>query len=111
MVEEDELAGVHRARERDRVRDARVPEAAPLAVLGLRVLGVVDERADLGRERVAGQPARLRLLRLEAEVGLVVGDVGDRAVGVVHAHADRRPAVRDRLREHRRRAEPELLGR
>ena len=98
VVEEHQLAGVRAPGELDGVSDARMAPAHPRRVLRLAELAVVEEEVDALRERVPGDPLRLEVRELDAEDGLVVGDVRQRAAVHRESVAERRPGMGDRLR-------------
>jgi GAF domain-containing protein len=110
VVEEHQPLGPDTAREAERVRDAGVPPADVLGVLGVGVLAVVDEERRVASQVVAGDPLRLEGFERRSERGLVVGDVAEDLVPVGDPVAERRPAVRHRLGADRRSVELPLAG-
>ena len=109
VVEEHKLVGLGCLSEGDRVRDARMAEAAPGRVLILGVLRIVDQSVNPVGERVAARPTGNCLAGSEAQIRLVVGDEGKRAAVVGDTQPDGRATVDYGDRPDRRRADLELI--
>ena len=82
----------------DRPADRAVAPADRALVLGVAVLGIVDEQIDALGQLVARDPVRLAQAAAQAQGRLMVGQVGEAGGGAADAEADRRAGVADQQR-------------